>query len=76
MNVSDALRLCLQFGVFLFFAGWVAIMTVYVWIMLPETKGVPVEEIMDVWARYMSAFSLPSDVDNIIENNAMMPARL
>jgi hypothetical protein len=41
----------LQYGVFLFFASWVAIMTVYVWIMLPETKGVPVEEIMDVWER-------------------------
>lgn len=39
-----------QFGVFLFFAAFVAIMTVYVWIMLPETKGVPIEEIMDAWA--------------------------
>ncbi|KAK9915451.1 hypothetical protein WJX75_009367 [Coccomyxa subellipsoidea] len=40
----------MQFGVFLFFAAFVAIMTVYVWIMLPETKGVPIEEIMDAWA--------------------------
>ncbi|BDA43293.1 H(+)/hexose cotransporter 2 [Coccomyxa sp. Obi] len=41
----------MQFGVFLFFAAFVAIMTVYVWILLPETKGIPVEEIMDAWAR-------------------------
>ena len=41
-----------QFGVFLFFAAFMAIMTVYVWLLLPETKGVPVEEIMAVWARY------------------------
>lgn len=41
----------MQFGVFLFFAAFVAIMTVYVWILLPETKGIPVEEIMDACAR-------------------------
>ena len=40
-----------QFGVFLFFASMMAIMTVWVWLLLPETKGVPVEEIMTVWAR-------------------------
>lgn len=41
-----------QFGVFLFFAAFVAIMTVYVWILLPETKAIPVEEIMDAWAKW------------------------
>ncbi|KAL5201746.1 hypothetical protein ABZP36_036100 [Zizania latifolia] len=30
-----------KFGIFLFFAGWIIVMTVFV---LPETKGVPIEE--------------------------------
>lgn len=35
--------------VFLFFAAWVAVGTVYVWLLVPEGRGVPQEEIMDLW---------------------------
>jgi hypothetical protein len=42
----------LQFGVYLFFAGWVAIMTAYVILLLPETKGVPIEEMQLMWRRH------------------------
>eukprot|EP00850_Spirogloea_muscicola_P002656 SM000010S04294 [mRNA] locus=s10:697628:700296:- [translate_table: standard] len=38
-----------QFGIFLFFAGWVVIMTIIVYFFLPETKGVPIEDMADVW---------------------------
>jgi hypothetical protein len=48
--------------VFLFFAGMMAIMTMWVWLFLPETKGVPVEEIMTVWAR-LDPFLLPAPLN-------------
>lgn len=36
-------------GVFFFFAGWVAVMTAFVYFLLPETRGMPVEEIASVF---------------------------
>jgi hypothetical protein len=42
----------MQYAVFFFFAGWLAIMTVWVAICLPETKGIAVETVMDAWATY------------------------
>ncbi|XP_071729593.1 sugar carrier protein A-like isoform X2 [Rutidosis leptorrhynchoides] len=42
----------LKFGLFLFFAGWVTVMTVFVYVFLPETKGVPIEEMMLIWQRH------------------------
>lgn len=41
-----------KFGIFLFFAGWVVIMTVFVYFFLPETKNVPIEEISRVWMEH------------------------
>ena len=40
----------MQWGVFLFFAACMVVMTVYIAFCLPETKGIPVERIMDAWA--------------------------
>ncbi|KAL5980965.1 hypothetical protein ACLOJK_028885 [Asimina triloba] len=49
-----------KFGIFLFFSGWVLIMSIFVIFFLPETKGVPIEEMTDkvwkrhrLWKRYM-----------------------
>jgi len=39
----------LKFGLFYFFAGWVVIMTVFIGLFLPETKNVPIEEMVLVW---------------------------
>jgi sugar porter (SP) family MFS transporter len=36
-----------QWGIFVFFAGWVLIMTIVVLLFVPETKGVPMEEIQE-----------------------------
>ena len=40
----------MEYGVFFFFGGWMLIMTLNVSILLPETKAVPVEDIMGRWA--------------------------
>ncbi|XP_047051318.1 sugar transport protein MST6-like [Lolium rigidum] len=39
----------LKFVLFFFFAAWVAAMTLFVALFVPETKGVPIEDMADVW---------------------------
>ena len=39
----------MEFGTYIFFAFWVAVMTGYAMFFLPETKGVPIEEMGFVW---------------------------
>ncbi|KAK3033191.1 hypothetical protein RJ639_036983 [Escallonia herrerae] len=41
-----------KFGIFLFFAGWITVMTIFVYAFLPETKGVPIEEMIFLWRRH------------------------
>lgn len=49
-----------KFGIFLFFAGWVLIMSFFVWFLVPETKNIPIEEMTErvwkqhwLWKRFM-----------------------
>jgi len=39
----------MKFGLFLFFSAFVVIMTTVIYFFLPETKGVPIEEMYAVW---------------------------
>ncbi|CAN6709825.1 unnamed protein product [Malus baccata var. baccata] len=39
-------------GIFFFFGGWVAVMTVFVYLFLPETKNVPIEKMESVWQEH------------------------
>lgn len=41
-----------KYGAFAYNAGWVVIMTAFVFFLLPETKGVPIESLREVWARH------------------------
>ncbi|KAK7837001.1 sugar transport protein 13 [Quercus suber] len=42
-----------KFGIFLFFSGWVFIMGLFAFFILPETKNVPIEEMTDkVWRQH------------------------
>jgi sugar porter (SP) family MFS transporter len=36
----------MRWGIFLFFAGWVLIMTLFAIFFIPETKGLPIEDVM------------------------------
>ncbi|XP_027104006.2 hexose carrier protein HEX6 [Coffea arabica] len=38
--------------IFVFFGGWVAIMTVFVCLLLPETKNVPIEKMDEIWREH------------------------
>ena len=42
----------LKWGIFILFAACVAVMTAFVWAFLPETKGVPLEEVADLWKKH------------------------
>ncbi|KAF9610571.1 hypothetical protein IFM89_023365 [Coptis chinensis] len=42
----------MKFGLFFFFGGFVFIMTVFIFIFLPETKGIPIEEMSQVWKKH------------------------
>lgn len=41
-----------KFGSFLFYGGWIAIMTIFVALFLPETKGIPLDSMVAVWERH------------------------
>ncbi|KAJ7300250.1 hypothetical protein O6H91_06G139600 [Diphasiastrum complanatum] len=41
-----------KYGIFLFFAGWVVIMSVFIYFFLPETKGVAIEQMINVWRKH------------------------
>lgn len=42
-----------KYGIFLFFSGWVLIMSLFVFFLLPETKNVPIEEMTErVWKQH------------------------
>uniref|UniRef100_A0A2P2IUV1 Major facilitator superfamily (MFS) profile domain-containing protein n=2 Tax=Rhizophora mucronata TaxID=61149 RepID=A0A2P2IUV1_RHIMU len=41
-----------KFGTFLFYAGWIAVMTIFVIFFLPETKGIPLDSMYAVWERH------------------------
>ncbi|KAK3021583.1 hypothetical protein RJ639_046290 [Escallonia herrerae] len=49
-----------KYGIFLFFSGWVFIMSIFVWFLVPETKNIPIEEMTErvwkqhwLWKRFM-----------------------
>ncbi|XP_073058912.1 hexose carrier protein HEX6 isoform X1 [Primulina eburnea] len=39
-------------SLFFFFGGWVAIMTVFVYLLLPETKNLPIEQMERIWREH------------------------
>ncbi|CAK9327396.1 unnamed protein product [Citrullus colocynthis] len=39
----------LKFGLFIFFAFFVLVMSIFIFFFLPETKGIPIEEMNQVW---------------------------
>ncbi|KAL5220262.1 hypothetical protein ABZP36_024975 [Zizania latifolia] len=47
------MMLCrLKFGLFFFFGAMEVIMTVFVYFFLPETKGIPIEEMDRIWGKH------------------------
>ncbi|KAL8130406.1 hypothetical protein V2J09_019561 [Rumex salicifolius] len=61
----------LKFGLFLFFGFFVMVMSVFVFFLIPETKGVPIEEMNIVWknhpfwGRFIPDSDLPPGAKNV-----------
>ncbi|XP_076884127.1 sugar carrier protein C-like [Bidens hawaiensis] len=53
----------LKFGTFLFFALWVVVMTMFVYMFLPETKNIPIEEMTIVWKNHWFWSRFAANVD-------------
>lgn len=57
----------LKYGVFIFFACFVVVMTLFIYLFLPETKNIPIEEMAQVWRhhwywkRFMAESNLTED---------------
>lgn len=41
-----------KFGAFLFYGGWIVIMTIFVIFFVPETKGIPLESMDTIWGKH------------------------
>lgn len=41
-----------KYGAFLFYGGWILLMTVFIVIFMPETKGIPVDSMYQVWEKH------------------------
>ncbi|ESW06232.1 hypothetical protein PHAVU_010G030000 [Phaseolus vulgaris] len=57
----------MKFGLFIFFACFVVLMTLFIFKLLPETKGVPIEDMHVVWQThpYWKNFVQPPHVPTI-----------
>ncbi|CAL9043450.1 unnamed protein product [Musa banksii] len=64
----------LKFGLFYLFAAWVVVMTVFVAFFLPETKNVPIEEMILVWQQhwYRGKFIADEDVNDDVVGSIEM----
>ncbi|KAI9107104.1 hypothetical protein K1719_022632 [Acacia pycnantha] len=41
-----------KYGAFLFYAAWIALMTMFIVLCLPETKGIPLESMHAIWRNH------------------------
>nr|KAJ0213968.1 hypothetical protein LSAT_V11C400179380 [Lactuca sativa] len=59
----------LKFGLFIFFAFWVVVMTAFIYVFLPETKNIPIEEMVVVWKNhwFWSRFMVDVEYPNGVE---------
>jgi len=57
----------LKFGLFYFFVGFVVIVTIFIALLLPETKNVHTEEMNILWTSHW--FNVPHDIDIHSKNN-------
>ncbi|KDP41374.1 hypothetical protein JCGZ_15781 [Jatropha curcas] len=41
-----------KYGIFIFYGGWLALMTIFIVLLLPETKGIPLDSMYQVWEKH------------------------
>lgn len=53
----------LKFGLFLFFSFFVVVMTAFIYLFLPETKNIPIDEMLVVWKKHWYWSRFMNDVE-------------
>ncbi|KAG9154447.1 hypothetical protein Leryth_026727 [Lithospermum erythrorhizon] len=67
------IMLChLKFGLFLFFAFFVVVMTTFIFFFLPETKNIPIEEMVIVWKEHWFWSRFVKDAEDGISGSVQM----
>lgn len=51
-QIFTAMLCHLKFGLFFFFSFFLVVMSIFIYKLLPETKGVPIEEMGRVWEQH------------------------
>ncbi|CAN6445864.1 unnamed protein product [Victoria cruziana] len=61
-------------GIFYFFSGWIIIMGLFVLFFLPETKGIPINDIDKTWRRhwYWKRFLDDEDIDSKVSKKQVV----
>ncbi|KAK6132220.1 hypothetical protein DH2020_034040 [Rehmannia glutinosa] len=57
----------LKSGIFFFFGAWVLLMSVFVYFLLPETKGIPIEKMDQIWGEHFFWKRFVSHEDSKLE---------
>ncbi|XP_020239862.1 sugar transport protein 1 [Cajanus cajan] len=62
-QIFTAMLCHMKFGLFIFFGVFVVVMNIFIYKLLPETKGVPIEEMHCVWQQhpYWKNFVKPAE---------------
>nr|CAD1823257.1 unnamed protein product [Ananas comosus var. bracteatus] len=58
-----------KFGLFFFFAAWNIINFLYIAVLLPETKGIPIEEMSRIWKQHFIWSRYVTDDSDAKSNN-------
>ncbi|XP_058090161.1 sugar transport protein MST3-like [Magnolia sinica] len=68
----------MKFGLFYFFGFWVFVMTIFIYMFLPETKNKPIEEVVLVWKKhwFWSRFIADEDIPQGLEMRDADPKKL
>ncbi|KAK6132222.1 hypothetical protein DH2020_034042 [Rehmannia glutinosa] len=64
----------LRSGIFFFFGAWVLLMSVFVYFFLPETKGIPIEKMDQIWGKHFFWKRFVDGGDQYLEDNKVEAA--
>ncbi|KAG6406096.1 hypothetical protein SASPL_133693 [Salvia splendens] len=59
----------MKFGLFIFFSGFVLVMALFIYYFLPETKGIPIEDIAEVWKTHPYWKRFVDEDDDVARKN-------
>ncbi|KAM3343830.1 sugar carrier protein C-like [Capsicum galapagoense] len=70
-EIFTAMLCAFKFGLFLFFAFFVAAMTVFMYFYLPETKGIPIDDMTKIWSQhwYWKKYVTTNQIDDDIQKS-------